>query len=355
MSAAMNLIIARGFPEAGTAFQRGMNNQRQADDQHQSVQINQAGAQQNQQFNAEDQAAKAQQHFAQQGQEAEIKALYSAAEEFLQKDQSDPKVQNAVKAIALRLNSLQQGAGTAAMGIVDPKPASRGAPVKVSNPDGSIGFAYPDEAVSQGMQPYVAPPGGGSVAKPPQGYVWRDPANPSSGVDPLPGGPADPSASGGASGRNRMALRKEFRKLPSVQDYETSLPLLVSARKAPDTPAGDLQVIYTVGKILDPNSVVREGELQLTKDAAPWLQKMVGEARKQLDGQGTLTPATRASLLDALNQRVMSYRQAYERDYRQYASYAQQSGFAPADVVGRHAANAYQGNGKKAPDPLGIR
>jgi hypothetical protein len=153
-----------------------------------------------------------------------------------------------------------------------------------------------------------------------------------------------------------MALRKEFQSLQSVKDYETSLPLLISARNAPDTPAGDLQVIYTVGKVLDPNSVVREGELQLTKDAAPWLQKAVGEARKQISGQGTLTPETRASLLDALNQRVMGYRQAYDMDYEQYASYSQQAGFSPADVVGKHSANAYKSKGaKKAPDPLGIR
>jgi hypothetical protein len=140
-------------------------------------------------------------------------------------------------------------------------------------------------------------------------------------------------------------FRKEFRGLQSVKDYESTLPLLVSARKAPDTPQGDLQVIYTVGKILDPGSVVREGELQLTQNAAPFVQQIAGKIRAELQSKGRLTQATREGLLDMLNQRVMGYRQAYDRDYQEYARLGDEGGFAPRDVVGRHAANAYQPQG----------
>lgn len=35
---------------------------------------------------------------------------------------------------------------------MEPKPPSRGAPVPVMRPDGTVGYAYPDEAVAQGMQ-----------------------------------------------------------------------------------------------------------------------------------------------------------------------------------------------------------
>jgi hypothetical protein len=143
--------------------------------------------------------------------------------------------------------------------------------------------------------------------------------------------------------------RKEFRALPTVKDYETALPLLVSARKAPDNGFGDLQLIYTAGKILDPGSVVREGELALTVAAGSPLQRAIGQTRFSTENGGRLTKETRKQLLDMLNERVLAYRQGYDRDYQQYAEYAQTGGMVPRDVVGRHAANAYQGGKAAAP------
>lgn len=166
------------------------------------------------------------------------------------------------------------------------------------------------------------------------------------GLEPIPGGPADPRnpKNDRADIKQVQQLRKEFENQQSVKDYKTVLPVMMSARKAPDTPAGDLQVIYAVGKILDPGSVVREGELQLTQNAAPFVQKLVGQARAQLSGQGRLTPDTRAAMNDMLNQAVMSRRQAYDMDYNRFAEIAGTSGYTPRDVVGKHAANAYPHN-----------
>jgi hypothetical protein len=147
--------------------------------------------------------------------------------------------------------------------------------------------------------------------------------------------------------------RKEFRSLPSVKDYETALPLLVSARKAPDNGYGDLQLIYTAGKILDPGSVVREGELALTVAAGSPLQRILGTTKFTAEQGGRLTKQTRKQLLDMLNERVLAYRQGYDRDYQQYAEYAQAGGMVPRDVVGRHAANAYQGD--KASGPVQVK
>lgn len=145
----------------------------------------------------------------------------------------------------------------------------------------------------------------------------------------------------GPSVKDAQRLRKEFRGLPSVKEYETSLPLLVSARKAPDTGFGDLQLIYTAGKVLDPGSVVREGELALTVAAGSPLQRVIGSTRFTAEKGGRLTPTTRKQLLEMLNERVLAYRQAYDRDYGQYAEYAREGSFQPDQVVGRHAANAY--------------
>ena len=147
--------------------------------------------------------------------------------------------------------------------------------------------------------------------------------------------------SGKAAKQNTAALRKEFRGLPSVKDYEASLPVIESARNAPDTPAGDLQVVYSVGKILDPNSVVREGELQLTQNATPFLQKIIGKARGELQGQGRLTPQTRKDLMDMLDQRVGGYKQAYARDYDTYSQYGRDIGADPSQIVGTRPESAF--------------
>lgn len=140
--------------------------------------------------------------------------------------------------------------------------------------------------------------------------------------------------------KSTQQLRKEFRGLQSVKDYETVLPLIQSAKTAPDTPQGDLQLIYTVGKILDPGSVVREGELELTSSAAPFLQQVIGRARKET-GKGRLTPQTRADMISMLQQRVQGYEQAYTRDFDQYSQYAREGQVDPASVVGSRPESAF--------------
>lgn len=172
--------------------------------------------------------------------------------------------------------------------------------------------------------------------EPPSGYRWAAGGN----LEPIAGGPADPAVTN--TRRGVQPLRKEFRSLQSVKDYETSLPLLVSARSAPDDGYGDLQLIYTAGKILDPGSVVREGELQLALAAGSPLQRILGTTRFSVEQGGRLTPAVRQQLLGMLNERVLAYRQAYDRDYQQYGEYARESSIDPSQIVGSHAANAYR-------------
>jgi len=141
-----------------------------------------------------------------------------------------------------------------------------------------------------------------------------------------------------------QALRKEFRSVQAVKDYETVLPLIKSAKKAPNTGYGDLQLIYTVGKALDPNSVVREGELQLTLAASDPASRVIGQAQFILQKGGRLTPKLRKDLVEMLEQRTSSYKDAYERDYKQFSQYARELGVEPSDVVGTPAESAYEQN-----------
>lgn len=141
---------------------------------------------------------------------------------------------------------------------------------------------------------------------------------------------------------NAMPLRKEFESQGSVKAYKEVLPLLVSARKAPDDGYGDLQLIYSAGKTLDPGSVVREGELALTIAAGSPLNRMLGITQFSVEKGGRLPAESRRQLLAMINERALAYRQAYDADYERFAQYARSQDIDPSEVVGRHAANAYR-------------
>lgn len=126
-------------------------------------------------------------------------------------------------------------------------------------------------------------------------------------------------ARSGNVGKGTTDLRKEFNDLPEVKSYKTVIPVLKSVQNAPDTTAGDLDVIYGVGKILDPTSVVREGEMSLVIKSGSPIERALG-AMGYVVGRGRLTPAMRNKLVGMLEGRVgeieaqyNAARQTYER------------------------------------------
>lgn len=131
-----------------------------------------------------------------------------------------------------------------------------------------------------------------------------------------------------------QGLRKEFQSLPAVKNFEASLPLYQRAATAPKTRAGDLSVVYALGKIFDPGSVVRGEELILSKDAQPWLTKIISEAKSQITGQAALDDKTRGDILDAMRGQVDSMGQLYARDRTRFAEYATKNKWDPNEVVG---------------------
>lgn len=146
------------------------------------------------------------------------------------------------------------------------------------------------------------------------------------------------TASVQAPGKQRkeaMALRKEFEGLDSVANYQTAFPQLERAKTAPNTRAGDLSIVYALGKIFDPTSVVRGEELKLSKDAQPWLSQMVNEAQSQVFRTGSLDPRTRAEIVAAMEGQVQALEGMYRREVDRYSKYADAAGLAAEDVVGQ--------------------
>ena len=142
--------------------------------------------------------------------------------------------------------------------------------------------------------------------------------------------------------RLTVDLRSKFDALPEVKAFKEIAPVITSARRAPDNAAGDIQLAYTVGKILDPNSVVREGELAMAVKAGSPLERLLGSGTYTLGNGGRMTPQIRKELLGMLNERALANRQAYDAARNNYVGYASEVGINPQSVVGTHVANAYQ-------------
>lgn len=169
--------------------------------------------------------------------------------------------------------------------------------------------------------------------KPTVGLVDMNAANPEATFRPLGDAPRP------ASSANPQSLRKEFDGQDSVKNYRSALTQYKRAQTAPDTRAGDISVVYALGKIFDPNSVVRGGELTLSQNAQPWLQKIVGEANSQVSRTGRLDAATRVEIVGAMKGQIDSTGEAYASDRDRFSQYAQDAGFDPYSVVG---ANLYE-------------
>lgn len=117
-------------------------------------------------------------------------------------------------------------------------------------------------------------------------------------------------------------LRKEYNDLPEVKNWSSAKVIIDSVQNSPDTKAGDLDLIYAVGKVLDPASVIREGEMVLVTKAASPAQQIKGYFN-QLRGRGQLTPEQRAELRAMMANRFASLERARDAAAEPYYKQAQ--------------------------------
>jgi hypothetical protein len=138
-----------------------------------------------------------------------------------------------------------------------------------------------------------------------------------------------------------QGLRQEYNNLPEVKNYSVALQSLGTALKAPDSPQGDLAVIYAYAKAADPGSVVREGEMDMANATASLPQQYQAAAQRLTQGK-RLPPEVRTGLIETMRQSVGGMRQVYDQQRGRYSSLAQQSGFNPDEIVGKPLYDAYQ-------------
>ncbi|ANL52862.1 hypothetical protein [Rhizobium phaseoli] len=129
-------------------------------------------------------------------------------------------------------------------------------------------------------------------------------------------------------------LRKEIQNLPTYKSYQQALPSyssMIDTAKT-DSKASDLNLIYGLGKIMDPNSVVREGEMAMVQNTSSWPDWLKG-AYDSVTGGARLEPATRNAILGEARSRMTAYRGALDNDISQYRGIIGRRGMNEADVL----------------------
>lgn len=165
---------------------------------------------------------------------------------------------------------------------------------------------------------------------------------------PITGGPADIATieateaarakGSGTTNTNYNAqadrLRNDFNGNQTVKSYREVVPIFASMQEAAktDTKAADLNLVYGLAKIFDPNSVVREGEMVMVKDTAALPDWLVGSING-LNGGARLQPETRKAVMDQAASRFNAYDSAYSQVVDQVKGMAERSGVKPEDVI----------------------
>jgi muramidase (phage lysozyme) len=167
---------------------------------------------------------------------------------------------------------------------------------------------------------------GSAIPAPPPGVdpkVWLKQQSEAAASNALP---VDP--------KQVAEVRKEVLGIPSYKNLKQAAPVYraMSATAATDSKASDLNLIYGLGKIMDPGSVVREGEMALAQGTAGIDDRLAGLA-KSVFGGARLQPETRAALMAEAHGRMKSYEDEFDVDAQHYRGIAKRGRMNEEDVV----------------------
>lgn len=129
-------------------------------------------------------------------------------------------------------------------------------------------------------------------------------------------------------------VRHEIRQLPSYKNFAEAMPIYRNMEKTIGTnsKASDLNLVYSLGKIFDPGSVVREGEMVMVKNTGSLPDWLVGSINS-LNGGAALTPETRDAIMMEAQNRIQSYRQGFEQDAGHYRGIAKRNRMDERDII----------------------
>jgi hypothetical protein len=121
---------------------------------------------------------------------------------------------------------------------------------------------------------------------------------------------------------------------PQFKRFQEAVPVYQSMVETggSNTKFSDLNLVYGLAKIMDPTSVVREGEQILVRDASGLTESIVGQINA-LNGGAALTPATRTALMKEAKSRMQEYRKAAAQQQGFYGAVADEYGIPRGRVI----------------------
>jgi hypothetical protein len=130
-------------------------------------------------------------------------------------------------------------------------------------------------------------------------------------------------------------LRKEWMDHPAVKKYEQAiLPYQqFSENVKVGTATADISLIYNLAKMLDPESVVREGEMLIWQKTGGALDRLQGLYDKIVSSRAALPPQTRANLADTAERVMTETHKNYERAADRFGTIAGKMGIDPELIV----------------------
>ena len=112
--------------------------------------------------------------------------------------------------------------------------------------------------------------------------------------------------------------------------------------------ASDVALIYSYMKILDPTSVVREGEFSTAQNAAGIPDRVRNMYNSALSGQ-RLNPQQRSDMLDTAGRLGAEAQSQIDSTAEQYAAKAQRRQLNPENITGRFLPNAVAAQQQRGP------
>jgi len=129
------------------------------------------------------------------------------------------------------------------------------------------------------------------------------------------------------------ALRKEFETLPEVKSYKQAFPsysgILDASKRS--TPMADINMVYGLAKLYDPNSVVREGEYATVANSPNIPERVKGWAQ-YLSGGGKLTEQVKRQIVAEAQGRIRSYEAEAAKARDSFSGIVKRNGLNPDNV-----------------------
>jgi hypothetical protein len=125
-------------------------------------------------------------------------------------------------------------------------------------------------------------------------------------------------------------LRKEFNALQTVKDFSIisgGLGKVLTSAKDPSG-AGDISLLFAYMKMLDPNSVVREGEFATAQNAGSVPESLLARYNKVINGE-LLSSQIRNDFVDRAQRLYGNAAEQFGRTYKKYENIASQQGLDP--------------------------